>query len=553
MAYGELAGYKGDVMSAVSKKASPKPRGIRQTMSDLHIWTGLLVGWVLYAVFLTGTVSFFREELSHYMRPELAVQDAGPNAAELVQRTVDTIRAQHPATTQLSVQLPTERKAVTTASWRDPAAGGRGFASVMLDPSTGAELSARATRGGDFFYAFHFNFYYMSGLWARWIIGFCAMFMLVAIVSGVITHKKIFADFFTFRPRKGQRSWLDAHAALSVFGLPFHFMITWSGLVTLMVLYMPWGLHTLPTPADKAAVTSEMRFVQPAMPPAGLPATLHAVAPLVQQAEQRWGASTVGSVQITQPNDVNARITIVQSQTAQVSTTPKYMVFDGVSGELLQAKEASGPVATTQGVLYGLHLGRFADIETRWLYFVVGLVGTAMVGSGLVLWTVKRRSKLANPDKPYFGFRLVERLNIATIAGLSIAMVAFLWLNRWLPVAMEKRAEWEIHGFFIVWLASLIWALVRPAKRAWVELLTLAAGLCFLLPIANMLGVGSEMPSSLAQPGWLFLSVDLSLWLLAALHALMAWRVAQHKPPRPRPVAKKPAPVARSAPVSQEA
>lgn len=126
-------------------------------------------------------------------------------------------------------------------------------------------------------------------------------------------------------------------------------------------------------------------------------------------------------------------------------------------------KEASGPVATTQGVLYGLHLGRFADIETRWLYFVVGLLGTAMVGSGLVLWTVKRRSKLANPDKPYFGFRLVERLNIATIAGLSIAMVAFLWLNRWLPVAMEKRAEWEIHGFFIVWLASLIWALARSA------------------------------------------------------------------------------------------
>ena len=34
-----------------------KVPGIRQTMSDLHIWTGLLVGWVLYAMFLTGTVS----------------------------------------------------------------------------------------------------------------------------------------------------------------------------------------------------------------------------------------------------------------------------------------------------------------------------------------------------------------------------------------------------------------------------------------------------------------------------------------------------------------
>ena len=531
-------------MSDISKKVAPKPRGIRQTMSDLHIWTGLLVGWVLYAVFLTGTASFFREEISQYMRPELAVQRHTGEVSALVQSTVDSIREQQPALTQVSIQLPTERKPTITASWRDPQAGGRGFNSVTLDPESGQEVSARATRGGDFFYAFHFNFHYMSGLWARWIIGFCAMFMLVAIISGVITHKKIFTDFFTFRRRKGQRSWLDAHAALSVFGLPFHFMITWSGLVTLMVLYMPWGLQSLPTPVEKAAVTSEMRFMQPAAPkPAGVPATLVALAPLVEQAEQRWGKSTVGSVQVSNINDANARVAMVQSQTALVSTTPKYVVFDGVTGELLHAKDGSGAVATTQGVLYGLHLGRFADIETRWLYFIVGLVGTAMVGSGLVLWTVKRRSKLPNPDKPYFGFRLVERLNIASIAGLSVAMVAFFWMNRWLPVEMLERAQWEIHGFFLVWLATLVWALVRPAKRAWVELLAVAAGLCFLLPIANMLGLGQGMQSSLAQAGWLFLSFDLSLWLLAIVHAAMAWRVARHQPAKARAVVKKRAPV----------
>ena len=37
--------------------AAPRPRGIRQTMSELHTWTGLLLGWVLYAMFLTGSVS----------------------------------------------------------------------------------------------------------------------------------------------------------------------------------------------------------------------------------------------------------------------------------------------------------------------------------------------------------------------------------------------------------------------------------------------------------------------------------------------------------------
>ena len=42
--------------------------GIRQSMSSLHTWAGLLLGWVLYAMFLTGTVSYFKDELSQWMR-----------------------------------------------------------------------------------------------------------------------------------------------------------------------------------------------------------------------------------------------------------------------------------------------------------------------------------------------------------------------------------------------------------------------------------------------------------------------------------------------------
>src|SRR3546814_15120576 len=56
------------------------------------------------------------------------------------------------------------------------------------------------------------------------------MFMLIAILSGIVTHKKIFADFFMLRFGKGQRSWLDAHNVAEVFALPFHLMITYTGL-----------------------------------------------------------------------------------------------------------------------------------------------------------------------------------------------------------------------------------------------------------------------------------------------------------------------------------
>ena len=71
-----------------------------------------------------------------------------------------------------------------------------------------------------------------------------------------------------------------------------------------------------------------------------------------------------------------------------------------------------------RGVLYALHVGRFADITVRWLYFLVSLAGTAMVGTGLVMWTVKRRAKLPDPERPRLGFHVAEGVGFEPTVGL---------------------------------------------------------------------------------------------------------------------------------------
>lgn len=506
-------------------------RGIRQTMSDLHIWAGLLAGWLLYAMFLTGTASYFRDEISQWMRPELPHRAHLQDRAEVAQRIADELAIEAPDSAQWSMQLPTARSDVVRAFWRlpRPEPGKRAFQSATFDPATGHRLAARDTLGGDFFYRFHFQFHYLSALWGRWLAGVCAMFMLVAIVSGVITHKKIFVDFFTFRGGKGQRSWLDAHNALSVFGLPFHLMITYTGLVTLMATYMPWGQQVaVQTPAQRQELMSQLSaFIQPAQP-SGQKAGLAPVDRMVRQAQARWGRDNVGQVTITLPGDASARVAVARGESGRVSTSPQYLLFDGASGELLEIRDDAGAAAQVRGVLYALHMGRFSDLEMRWLYFIVSLAGTAMVGTGLVMWTVKRRQKLPDPERPYFGFRLVERLNIAAIAGLSVAMAAFLWGNRLLPVDLASRASREIDLFFAVWAATLLYALARPARRAWIALLWLAAGLLALLPVLNALTTRRPLWHSVAAGDSVYAGFDLTIWAFAALHAALAWRAMRH-------------------------
>ena len=118
---------------------------------------------------------------------------------------------------------------------------GRSENRAVLEAWTGQPVSPRDTRGGEFFYRVHFQMHYLPVLQGRWVAGLCAMFMLVAITSGVVTHKQIFKDFFTFRPRKAaQRSWLDAHNLTAVLALPFHPMNTHTGLATPIALSLPF-------------------------------------------------------------------------------------------------------------------------------------------------------------------------------------------------------------------------------------------------------------------------------------------------------------------------
>ena len=51
-------------------------QGLRQAMSWLHTWSGLIFGWALFAMFLTGTLAFFRPEITRWMQPEIQVRPA---------------------------------------------------------------------------------------------------------------------------------------------------------------------------------------------------------------------------------------------------------------------------------------------------------------------------------------------------------------------------------------------------------------------------------------------------------------------------------------------
>ncbi|PSJ20495.1 hypothetical protein CVH10_17265, partial [Halomonas sp. ND22Bw] len=60
----------------------PRVKGsLRQSMAWIHGWLGLIAGWLLFAMFLTGTASYFRPEITRWMQPEQPANHSTPAAA----------------------------------------------------------------------------------------------------------------------------------------------------------------------------------------------------------------------------------------------------------------------------------------------------------------------------------------------------------------------------------------------------------------------------------------------------------------------------------------
>ncbi|GAB2852222.1 PepSY-associated TM helix domain-containing protein [Pseudoduganella ginsengisoli] len=500
----------------------------RQKMASLHTWTGLLVCWLLLLMFSSGTASYFRDEITLWMKPEL--HGAAMQPVSNTQAGVAAIQVMQQRAAQAKhwfITLPTGRTPYIRATWSGP--DGK-LNTALIDPATRAELApARDTHAGAFLSRLHFDLYYVPPQTGRWIAGLCGMVLLVSLLSGVVTHRRIFRDFFTFRPGKGARSWQDAHNAVGVFALPFHMMVTYTGLVTLMFMYMPFAGQAV-YKDDKGALLSDIypSVGKPATA-AGISAPLAPVGPMLEQAQRHWGGRPAGTISIAHPNDANARISVTRAAGGDLSNKQPAMQFDGAGGALLAASGDSASTAlAAHGVLYGLHIARFAEPLLRWLFFISGLAGCAMVATGALLWAAKRQRHSG------FGARLVHGLNIGCIAGLPIAYGAYFWANRLLPLQLAQRADREVAVFFAAWGAALLLAQWRQGRAMWRAQLACGALLLGGLPVLNAMTTATHALAVLFRHNAplavaAFDFTALALGMLLAVAALRLGRKRKYK------------------------
>ena len=483
----------------------------RGSMNWLHTWAGVALGALLFAIFWMGTLSVFDREIDRWMMP--ATRLAFPAASISLDELRRSEAGPPDGASFWLVQMATERQPTLRVLWRDGAVVVERF----LDPVTGAELPDQGSWAGTrFIFPFHYALHLRVWDLGYWLVGIAAMAMLVLCVSGVILHRRIFADFFVLRAHgKSRRFVLDLHTAVGVLGFPFHVMIALSGLVIFFSIFFPGAWQTA-YQGDRQAFLRETFGVH-ARAKAGEAGEAGSLDEMVRRARQRWQGGEPSLVRLWHPGDAASVVEVRRAYEDSVTTRVEILYFDAITGNVLH-DFATAPIATAQRFISGLHFVLFRHWTLRWIYFGLGLVGCALIATGYLFWLESRRRR--HEQQGLRGLAIVEGLAIGSMMGIIVATVAFFVVNRLLPLGSsflgQDRSALEIWTFYGVWLASFAHGWWRPG-RAWQEQFSLIALLAVAAVLLNWITTGDHLLRSFSHRHlWPIAGMDVLLLLGAA-------------------------------------
>jgi uncharacterized iron-regulated membrane protein len=529
----------------------------RVSMTWLHTWFGLVFGFVLMVVFFFGSLSVFDREIDRWVVPESRFEPQPMPSFDSVLRPLfqgivpeeeELEAARERVGGPLAASLPlTNWSAYTTH--RDPVLSlyaefavqnnandpdDHVHGHVVIDPRDGKQLAdGQLNIGSDFFYPMHYSLHFNWLDLGYWIVGMAALVMLSALVSGVVIHKKLFKELFTFRPQKHtQRSTLDLHNLTGVVALPFHFMFAFTGLLIFAGFYLPVN-ETLLKPLAEKHERVEAAAKQLPFDPAGVAAPLSPVDPMVAEAKRRWAArgmpGEVGYLVVNHLGDANSYVSIYRAGTDRVMLVGQGVHFSATSGHVIHEEAPPSAVASVTEFLTGLHLQHFEHWLLRWFYVLGGLSGCVCIATGLIFFVNKR--KLKHAAQGISGARWVDALAMTAVTGMLIATFSILVANRLLPTDLAERSAWQERVFWLAWLAAFAHAACRSTLApvgvapAWREQCYAVAALSLCAVVLNAVTTGDHLLRTISEGYWPVAGLDLAMLTVAVLALLAARRL----------------------------
>lgn len=499
---------------------------------DLHTVSGIILSVLLYVIFFAGSFSFFRDEIANWERnqPVSVKKDLNMDVNAALFSIKDSIPllgrdieiARHYDERRVAVSLKPSKDSLAPE-----AAKKNDF--FYIDSETYKTSSYTESYSlGEFLYRLHFfaQIPYPAGYY---LSGFSALFLIFVLLTGILIHwKKIFSNFFVFRPDKKMKTvWTDAHTVLGTIGMPFQLLYAITGaffmIKALLLAPVVLGLYD----GDESGLYKELEYINPDF--------LYQQKALsewpdinyfISETKSSWDGFDVTIVRLHNYGDEGMHVCVEGSLQSQIKYTGQgKKTFSVLTGEVVEVMDPYMPHSYLEGVknaLKRLHFGDYGGYLLKTGSFLLGLLSCLVIISGIIVW-LEARNKKNIPEKKKKYNRIIGHVFLAICCSLFPVTALSFIVTRVLGPEYDAQRQTILYGvYFFSWLLLSLGFSFKRDNFITNKYSILSGGvLAAFIPITNGLVSGSWIWSSWINGHSDILAIDL-LWLFISVLSLYA-------------------------------
>lgn len=480
-----------------SKPIWPKiPAPFVRAMLAGHSALGLAFAALIYLVCFSGAVAVFTHEFTRWEQP------AAPLLRQVMPAAVGAafheVLAKNPKAHDLFIRMP-EPSMPRLSVHADDAKGGE---HTWYADAAGKVAVEQRTPFSEFQARLH-TALHLPGSWGFFLVGLTGVALLSSLVSGVLSHPRVFKDAFAFRWGGSKRlQEADLHNRISVWGLPFHVVVSLTGAFLGLSVLIVGVLALVVFQGDRDKVFA--LFSGPHVADDPRPAPVIDVAKGLAVLQASHPQAGFNYIFVEHPGETGQHMSVNRVTPGHLSRGELFTV-DGQARVLGPAGfEGGNPGMAIYSSLTPLHFGWFGGWPVKVAYFLLGLGLTAVTASGVAIWLARRRDK-GRPaprwERVWVAFAWSQPL------AYGVAAIVALLVPSLPPVATWAGATLLASAVAFFWEPKTISIRLRLASAA-------------SLALAAAVHLGLHAGQALDPVAWI---IDASLVLGAVVLAASVW------------------------------
>lgn len=370
------------------KKPFLSPAFVRAMLAG-HSALGIAFAALIYIVCLSGTLAVFLHELYRWEQPNAPVVEA-PLSAEAAQAAVEgayrkalSLNAAH----DIVIMGPSPVHSRVLIDFHDHKSGVDGH---WIGDAGGALVTPLNVPWSEFVANLHMQLH-LPRTWGLFLVGLTGVALLSSLISGLLSHPRLFKDAFYLRWGGARRlEQADLHNRLGVWGLPFHVVVSTTGALLGLSTLVVGVLALAAYDGDSERVFADILGPMPTQDETAAP--VPDVAAMIRHVRAEHPDAVLSSVMIQHVAKAGQVVSVGMCTPGHLATANSYF-FDGTGKPLGDGGLETGSIGQQiLGALQPLHFGWFGGFPIKVAYGLLGLAMTIVTATGITIWLARRRA-----------------------------------------------------------------------------------------------------------------------------------------------------------------